>query len=241
MNKELIKKRFAKNLDTYNANARIQKQMTERLLSFADKNEYDSILEIGCGTGLLTQSAVNKFSFKEYTANDIVPECEAYIKEISPEIQFISDDAENFISNDKNKYDLIISNAVFQWIENIETFIPELIDKLNQGGCLLFSTFGVENFREIYHVLGKTLPYKSVKEYEKLFKNIPHKIEEEIRVLAFKSTRDILKHIKNTGVNALSETYWTKTDMSKFEKGYNNFCSGSPTLTYNPVYIKITK
>lgn len=241
MNKELIKKRFAKNLNTYNANARIQEQMAEKLLSFADKNEYKNILEIGCGTGLLTQKAVKKFSFTNYIANDIVENCKDYAQAISPDIKFVCQDAEYLIKNDSNKYDLIISNAVFQWIENFEEFIFELINKLNPGGTLLFSTFGTENFREIYHVLGKTLPYKSEKDYKEIFKTQALTIEEEIRILAFTSSKDILKHIKSTGVNALSETYWTKTDLSNFEKGYNNFCSGTPTLTYNPIYIKITK
>ena len=241
MNKDLIKKRFAKNLDNYHANARIQEQMAERLLSFTDKKEYESILEIGCGTGLLTAKAAEKFSFSSYTANDIVEDCKKYIQAINPKINFISEDAENFIKNNSKKYDLILSNAVFQWIENFEEFISELLNRLNTGGSLLFSTFGTENFREIYHVLGKTLSYKSVKDYKEIFKEYNPTIEEEIRILAFKSSKDILKHIKNTGVNALNETYWTKTDMSNFEKGYNNFCSGSPTLTYNPIYIKITK
>ena len=51
--------------------------------------------------------------------------------------------------------------------------------------------------------------------------------------------KDILKHIKSTGVNALEMVSWTKTDMQKFENGYNNFCSGIPTLTYHPIYVKI--
>ena len=239
MNKDLIKKRFAKNLDTYNKNARIQTRMAEKLLSFADKKEYENILEIGCGTGLLTQLAASKLAYKNYTANDIVENCREYIKEISPKINFICDDIEKFIKNDENKYDLIISNAVFQWIENFEEFIYSLQTHLNPNGSLIFSTFGIENFREIYHVLGKSLPYKGVKEYEAIFKNTPHIIEEEIRVLAFQTPKDILKHIKNTGVNALNETYWTKSDMQNFENGYRNFCSGTPTLTYNPIYIVI--
>ena len=73
MNKDLIQKRFAKNLDTYNDNAKIQKRMAERLLSFLDKKEFSSILEIGCGTGFLTSLLNDDFKFEKYTANDIVP------------------------------------------------------------------------------------------------------------------------------------------------------------------------
>ena len=239
MNKDLIQKRFAKNLDTYNDNAKIQKKMAERLLSFLDKKDFNDILEIGCGTGFLTQLVNEKFSFKTYTANDIVESCEKYVKEINPKINFIPADIEKAVENSDKKYDLIISNAVFQWVENLESFIKLLVSKLNDGGVLLFSTFGPENFREVNFVLGKTLPYYSTNELQEIIKGYKSVVEQEMHVMAFKTPKDILKHIKSTGVNALEMVSWTKTDMQKFENGYNNFCSGIPTLTYHPIYVKI--
>lgn len=241
MNKDLIQKRFAKNLDTYNDNAKIQKRMAERLLSFLDKKEFASILEIGCGTGFLTSLLNDNFKFEKYTANDIVPNCEKYIKEINPNIDFIADDIELAVKNSDKKYDLIISNAAFQWVENLEGFINLLISKLNKNGKLLFSTFGPENFREVNFVLGKTLPYYSINELDEMLKNYDKKIEQEMHVMAFKTPKDILKHIKSTGVNALEIVSWTKSDMQKFENGYNNFCSKSPTLTYHPIYVLIKR
>lgn len=239
MNKDLIQKRFAKNLDTYNDNAKIQKKMAERLLSFLDRKDFNDILEIGCGTGFLTQLVNEKFSFKTYTANDIVESCEKYVKEINPKINFIPADIEKAVENSDKKYDLIISNAVFQWVENLESFIKLLISKLNDDGVLLFSTFGPENFREVNFVLGKTLPYYSANELQEIIKGYKSVVEQEMHVMAFKTPKDILKHIKSTGVNALEMVSWTKTDMQKFENGYNNFCSGIPTLTYHPIYVKI--
>ena len=239
MNKDLIQKRFAKNLDTYNDNAKIQKKMAERLLSFLDRKDFNDILEIGCGTGFLTQLVNEKFSFKTYTANDIVESCEKYVKEINPKINFIPADIEKAVENSDKKYDLIISNAVFQWVENLESFIKLLVSKLNDGGVLLFSTFGPENFREVNFVLGKTLPYYSTNELQEIIKGYKSVVEQEMHVMAFKPPKDILKHIKSTGVNALEMVSWTKTDMQKFENGYNNFCSGIPTLTYHPIYVKI--
>lgn len=239
MNKDLIQKRFAKNLDTYNDNAKIQKKMAERLLSFLDRKDFNDILEIGCGTGFLTQLVNEKFSFKTYTANDIVESCEKYVKEINPKINFIPADIEKAVENSDKKYDLIISNAVFQWVENLESFIKLLVSKLNDDGVLLFSTFGPENFREVNFVLGKTLPYYSANELQEIIKGYKSVVEQEMHVMAFKTPKDILKHIKSTGVNALEMVSWTKTDMQKFENGYNNFCSGIPTLTYHPIYVKI--
>ena len=239
MNKDLIQKRFAKNLDTYNDNAKIQKKMAERLLSFLERKDFDDILEIGCGTGFLTQLVNDSFNFNTYTANDIVESCEKYVKEINPKINFIPADIEKAVENSDKKYDLIISNAAFQWVENLESFIKLLISKLNEGGILLFSTFGPENFREVNFVLGKTLPYYSANELQEIIKDYKNIVEQEMHVMAFKTPKDILKHIKSTGVNALEMVSWTKTDMQKFENGYNNFCSGIPTLTYHPIYVRI--
>ena len=239
MNKNLIQKRFEKNLCSYNDNAKIQKKMAQRLIELLPKKEFNSILEVGCGSGLLTKLMLENLSFNKYVANDIVKSCSQYIENLSPDIDFICADIEDIIKNSTNKYDLIISNATFQWIEDFEGFIKHLFTKLNPNGILIFSTFGQENFREIYHVLGKSLSYRNVKDYEAMLKGIEHKIDEEVHVLAFKTPLDVLKHIKSTGVNALDETYWTKTDLINFEKGYNNFCSSHPTLTYNPIYIKL--
>ena len=239
MNKDLIQKRFAKNLDTYNDNAKIQKKMAERLLSFLERKDFNDILEIGCGTGFLTQLVNDSFNFNTYTANDIVESCEKYVKEINPKINFIPADIEKAVENSDKKYDLIISNAAFQWVENLESFIKLLVSKLNDGGVLLFSTFGPENFREVNFVLGKTLPYYSANELQEIIKDYKNIVEQEMHVMAFKTPKDILKHIKSTGVNALEMVSWTKTDMQKFENGYNNFCSGIPTLTYHPIYVRI--
>ena len=206
------------------------------------------VLVIGVGDGgvikeLTRYDQITRIDLVEM--DEMVAEaCRQYLPENAcrlddSRVHIYYENALKFIRRCENKYDLIISNAVFQWIENLEEFISSLQTHLNLGGSLIFSTFGVENFREIYHVLGKSLPYKGVKEYEAIFKNTPHIIEEEIRVLAFQTPKDILKHIKNTGVNALNETYWTKSDMQNFENGYRNFCSGTPTLTYNPIYIAI--
>lgn len=241
MNKDLIQKRFAKNLDTYNDNAKIQKRMAERLISFLGRKEYDNILEIGCGTGLLTNIINSQIQFENYIANDIVSECEEYIKKINPNFNFVSGDIEKEIKNSDKKYDLIISNAALQWVDNLQGLVDTLFSKLKDGGELLFSTFGQENFREVFFAQGKSLPYYSVSELADLLTDFNPKVEQEIHVLAFKTPKDILRHFKLTGVNALETTTWTKSDVLKFENAYNNVCSNTPTLTYNPIYIKITK
>ena len=95
MNTPLIRTRFTRMLSAYNTNAKIQKKMAEKLINLCGKNSYNTILEIGCGTGFLTRNAVEKLVFRNYTALDIVKECKNYIQEISPKINFINSDIES--------------------------------------------------------------------------------------------------------------------------------------------------
>ena len=104
---------------------------------------------------------------------------------------------------------------------------------------MLFSTFGKENFREIRLISDKTLQYYSKQELENILKPNFCTIDEEIRILSFKTPSDVLKHMKHTGVNAIENTGWTKGDLIRFENTYNSFCANKPTLTYNPIYVKV--
>ena len=241
MNKSLIQKRFAKNLTTYNENAVVQKVMAEKLYSMLDAACYDKILEIGCGTGILTSILSQKLNYKEFTANDLIGNCEDYIKSINPQIEFFPMDIENFVQRVQTKYDLIISNAVFQWIENFETFLSELYGLLEDGGSLLFSTFGENNFQEISSTLGVSLKYNSREYFQTILKDYDYEIIEDEIKLDFPTPKDVLKHIQKTGVNALVETHWTKSNMKNFETSYNFLTKNKPTLTYNPIYVKIKK
>ena len=239
MNKDLIQSRFSKNLTSYNEQAKIQKRMAEKLVSFTEKKEYLSILEIGCGTGFLTQNISNCINFCNYKAIDIVPECEKYISEINPNINFVADDIENYLKINNENFDLIISNASLQWVNDFENTIQVLKKCLNKDGELIFSTFGKENFREIYHAIGASLNYYSQKDLIQMFSNFNISTDEEIHIMSFATPKDVLKHLQATGVNAIENVSWTKKDLIKFENAYSNLCSKRPTLTYNPIYVKI--
>lgn len=241
MNKSLIKTRFAKNLDSYNEHAKIQKLMSKKLVKFLDQSAFDSVLELGCGTGFLTEQVSKIAKYGTYTAIDIVPECQNYINKIDSKIEFLAEDIETFIKNNTKTYDLIISNASLQWIENLKEFTKILLTKLNNNGILLFSTFGKQNFQEITKISGKSLNYINICDFETEFKDFSIITDEEIYILNFNTPIEILRHMQLTGVNAIENIAWTKGDMFKFEKNYLSDCNGTPTLTYNPIYIKMCK
>lgn len=239
IDKQLLKERFSKNIGTYEDNAVIQKQMVNKLLSFLKTNHYNNVLELGCGTGLLTKNLITNISFDSYVAVDFVEKCELYIKEIDKNINFICDDIEHFIANTNTKYDLIISNATFQWIEDLEKFFCIMISRLSKNGILLFSTFGISNFKELSIFLNNKLNYISVNNLKIILPN--SEVEEDILSITFDNPLDVLKHIKYTGVNGISKKKWTKKNVSNFIQQYPRSCMDEVVLTYNPIYVKYVK
>lgn len=235
IDKALVKKRFSRNLKTYKDNSVVQNKMADKLVEMI-RFQPKKILELGCGSGLLTEKLIKKFNTTTYNAIDIVEDCEKYIKEISSNINFYHSDIETF--NFQDKYDLIISNAVFQWIEDLPLFIEGLKKCLNPNGILLFSTFGTDNLLEISKLTGESLKYIAIQELNSLLH--PQEIYEDKIMLNFDTPKDVLKHLKYTGVNAISNNHWTKSDLKNFENGYHKLCPNNITLTYNPIYILIS-
>ncbi len=232
INKSLVKKRFEKSLETYDDNAIVQKLMAEELIKILPLKNYDNILEIGTATGILTKEIKKNIKFKTFYANDIVESSKEYIKKIIPEVNFITGDIEEIKLS--GSYDLIISNACFQWCSDINILISKLKEHLNDNSILALSMFGDDNLKEI----------KAVFNMKNTF-NLPDvvKYKEDKIKLYFDTPKDVLRHLKLTGANALKEFKFTKSRLLKFEEEYKHMFSenGKVYLTYNPVYFLISK
>ena len=219
MTKELLKQRFTKSLKTYQQNAIVQKQMAEKLTQNVLGSNFDDILELGCGTGFVTEILNEHCRFNNYDAIDIVNGCKSFIEKISNNINFINTDIEDFST--QKKYNLIISNASLQWLEDFEQFIKKIKSNLKEDGIFLFTLFGENNFKELKAITGKTLAYYSTDTLTNILNNYSIKtISEETITLTFKTPKDVLYHIKNTGVNAIAQEHWTKSDLIRFEQDY---------------------
>lgn len=230
MDKKLIQNNFQKSLKTYNNYAIIQKQMAATLVSLIDKKkEYSSILEIGSYTGLLTKEINKKISFNNYLALDIVDSFN-FIKDINPKIRFKKCDVEEF--NTDEKFDLIIAGASLQWCEDFYQTVKKLKTFLSKKGVLAISIFGTKNMQEVKESFKAGLKYLSEDEIKNFFsKNAL--IKEENYILGFNNSKEILEHLKYTGVNSTKKLSFLeiKEGLKVLSEKFNN------KLTYNPIYI----
>jgi len=153
INKQLLKKRFNNHAKTYDAYADVQKSMANQLIAQLPTNFFNqkiAILEVGCGTGYLTQLLCEKFPKAAITAVDLSSGMIEVAKKkvMEDRVSFICGDIEEI--SIERRYDLIISNATFQWFNSLHTTIKKLYKQLKPTGSLLFSTFGNHTFHELH-------------------------------------------------------------------------------------------
>ena len=226
MNTTLIKKRFSRSLQTYDRTAIVQQEMAKVLIKLLPtERDYNSILEIGCGTGFLTRELNSSINYQHYTANDIVEDCKEYVQTIDTNITFLKGDIHSLRL--EHRYDLIISNAVFQWF-NTTDILVNLKKQLNTNGVIAFSSFGEKNFQELKEIFNIGLKYTT--HTTPIFENT---IE-----LEFSTLHELLKHIQATGVNAITDYQLTKGKLKQLEEKYLE-TYGKIKLTYNPTYFLI--
>ena len=190
--------KFNKNFITYDENAIVQKEvaikLADNIFEFYKKKEYDSILELGCGTGIFTREYLKKIKSNSLTLNDFF-NTKDYLNDINY-TDFLQGDMRESINNN---YDIIISSSSFQWIDNLDFFIKNLSFKTNN---LAFSIYLDGNLKEIKEYFNIGLSYEDkysiLNILNKYFSKISFSSEE--KVLNFPSSLDALRHLKKTGV-----------------------------------------
>ncbi|MCM1338857.1 MAG: malonyl-ACP O-methyltransferase BioC [Muribaculaceae bacterium] len=234
-----IKKQFEKSMSNYDNNAIVQNFMASKLVIELGKisTVFDNIFELGSGTGLLTKQIASSIEFKEYYANDLVEKSKVYVQKIVPNIHFVCGNALKVKAG--RKFELLVSNAMFQWFENFEKAVEILKYNLKPGGVLAFSTFAPSNFKEITELTGLSLQYKTQDELTAALKNAGFEIlyaETFYEEVCFKTPLELLAHMKHTGVNSLTERVWTVKNVKEFCDKYSKKYPKTK-LTYSPIII----
>lgn len=217
ISKARVQKSFGQNAITYDQYAVVQKEMAMELLEKIKSTDhrFQNILEIGCGTGFLTELLATEYPKAQITATDIAPEMlTAASKKFADfsNIKYLALDGENLRANkaiSDQTFDLIVSNAAFQWFTEYTDTFTQYHNYLKSGGYLIFSTFGAGTFRELYSCLFKEQAKNREPFIDKgwLRRSIAeagfelYDIEESTKIEYFKSCRDFLKAIKMIGAH----------------------------------------
>jgi len=251
--KDTIKRNFSRYAMYYDAYSSIQNYAGSKLASTLHTNHFTKILDIGCGTGNYTKLLRKKFPHSNIKALDMSNKMItlAQHKLQNEKIEFIVADAETAALGER--FDLITSNACFQWFGNLEAALLKFSNLLNKNGAILFSTFGPLTFCQLRKSFDKFFKrntqissknflekHKTTQILEKYFDNVL--IEEQIIKQTYPSLLKLLNTIKYTGTRGtgLNGQSLNKGMIAKLEKiykeGFKNIVA-----TYQIFYCRAQK
>ena len=248
--KEAMKRNFGRYATEYDAYATVQQTVGAELLKRLDMPEdaVKRMIDIGCGTGIYTAMLRQRFSRADILAVDI---CGTMIhvareKLSDANITFVVDDAETMPLD--GRFDLITSNACFQWFDDSQAALGRYKGHLTDHGVVAFSVFGPETFRQLRQALGElfgqdmTIAATTFLDYDRLHIMLKRHFgqvsidRQEIRQ-SYESLRELLASIKYTGTRGggLGNRILNRRKLDELEAIYTRQ-GHSMTATYEVFY-----
>jgi malonyl-CoA O-methyltransferase len=231
-----IKNNFSRRAHIYDGYANVQCLAANFLIEKTYSRKAERILEIGCGTGNYTALLKERFPGAYILALDNAPDMirHAEKKIQSGSVEFIVADAEEFAPD--GKFDLITSNAAFQWLSDPERAIAGYRGALTEKGALIFSMFGPLTFTELDYSLKEALGsgysinaarFLLKDRIETILKKYFEKsvVEEKIIKEDFSSLMELLDKIRCTGVRGMgmgNMFLWKKKLLTEAENIYRS-------------------
>lgn len=257
VNKPLMAKRFGRRAMTYNEATPVQAGMALRLAAHAARyfggGSGLRILELGCGTGRLTSELLEAFPDARLLAVDISPDMVAYAAQRAPRARFMVDDAENFVRTCNETFDLVISNAAFQWFQQMEQTLGYVKALLAADGLLAGSTFGEDTFTELQQAFRSAyveLGYPGVEHNVSMRpvnwwrETLPHaEVHESRQLRKFSDTLSFLRSVQDAGaVKSTTGAHFLRRDALRMMVKHYESCFAVPEggrvyATYHCLHI----
>ncbi|WP_410983728.1 malonyl-ACP O-methyltransferase BioC [Bacillus cereus] len=264
INKTLLRKRFNGAAVSYDQYASVQKKMAQQLLSIMKKHYHKTssirILELGCGTGYLTEQLAVSFPNAEIIAIDFAESMIAVAKTRNhvESVTFRCEDIEHLTLSES--FDVIISSATFQWLNDLQITLKNLYRYLFEGGLLLFSTFGEQTFQELHTAFQSAKEEKNIQSSSSVgqrflmreqLQDVCESITGDVHVSEtcyiekFATVREFLQSIRKVGAtNSNAESYCQspsifRTMLRIYERDFTE--EGQIVTTYHALFAYIEK
>ena len=250
---EMIKA-FNKAAINYDQAAVLQREVANRLdqrLAFIT-NLPKKIVDLGAGTGILSQFIAHRYREAEIINLDIVHHLlnHAKTKLTSRQYDFVCANAEE-LPFTHHSVDLVVSNLMLHWCFHPDKVLREIQRILKPTGFLLFSTLGPDTLIELRQSWAKVDNYVHVHEFIDMHiigdmalnaHLIDPVLDVERIILQYQTPIKLLKDLKQLGVHNIaqgrSRNLTGKQSYQRFLQAYEVFRldNGKYPATYEVIY-----
>jgi len=193
--------RFAHQYDQHNM---IQAEVAKTLVSKVPQGSYESIIDIGCGSGAVYANLKGAdLSFDHLTVLD----SSQNMLDIHPQNEKIQKICGDFNSDDfkhslkQSKYDLLLSSSALQWSQDLD-FTLSIIASLSDRAYLAIFISGT--FKTLHKTAKVNSPIYSAKKLQESIVKQYADVHFELHNyrLHFESVREMFRYIKRSGVSS---------------------------------------
>jgi len=172
--KNAIANSFSKAADQYDEYARIQHVLAHDLLKQCPRQDKQSVLDLGCGTGYCLPELQKIYPQANITGGDLAPGMLLHAQNHYPHFNYEISDAEN-LPFENEQFDLIFSSLAVQWCDDFSRVLNEARRCLKPGGHLVLSNLAAGTLQELKQAWLEVDQHQHVNEFtlgEHLLKNI---------------------------------------------------------------------
>ena len=168
LDKSQVRHSFARASNSYDGPASLQRSVGKELLTKAlAKASKGTVLDLGCGTGIVTGALLKLYPDDQVIALDIAfPMLQVNRNKnlASQRLGYICADAENLSFKD-HSLNMIVSNLALQWCRHLQAVCVGVSRALKPGGQFLCSTFGPHTLKELKHAWAEVDQYTHVNSF----------------------------------------------------------------------------
>ncbi len=239
---KFIKNAFNKAAQHYDTSCQLQLKTGEVLIDLLKNHCINShtILDAGCGTGIVTQKLASAFHYNTFYAIDLADQLLAKAKEKLNGLNIHVEPIDyNHVDRIPILFDMIYANLSFHWSSDFDKTLSSMRDKLKENGVLAFSVPLDGTFQEIkdYFSINKFhgLPF-----IEKQLANAEFAIihaESQTITFEFDHVLQAIKSIKSVGAHYVANrNKFCFTKLRKYLQNTEPF-----KLSYHIGYFIIKK
>lgn len=251
--------RFGTAAGSYDEQSVVQRAVAERLVAMAEgRAAVERILDVGCGTGVLTGLLARRFPTAEIHAVDVA---EAMIDRAREQFRgnvrihwHVADARE--IETDL-KFPLIFSSSALHWMAPLADTFSRLAALLEPDGHVMAALMLDRTLRELHATRGRVAPHKprqvSLPDADSVLQAaraaslvVVQSEEEELRV-RYESAADFLRSLHALGVTAQAGPGRALLNRAELDQLIANYDrdhagpSGGVSATYQVLYLEARK
>lgn len=246
VDKDLVGSRFSEASSTYDRDAEVQRMVADDLSAEAERRLPDGlrhnakVIEVGAGCGMLTSRYLKYLDNCDIETWDIVPQ---------PPVGHGSNlltakicDAETQIrQTESSSVDIMFSSSTLQWFNSPRSFIRQVARVLRPGGFAFISCYAKGTFAPFESIEGvNVLRYPSFGDELKGMAAVDIDRYSKLYTIWFPNAREALRHLRQTGVNALRRSPLSVPVTRRLMEGLTS-PDGRASLTFNAQFIILHK